>query len=110
MSLIAKYKLKKDLPSLEKGVIFEHREYDNHYPDRGNPGTGVMILGWINGSCQGGWCGETFIFPGQLSKDSEWFEKIEPPILEDKKNIDKELKEEILKEIDNLKQKVEKLL
>lgn len=74
--LIAKYRLKKDLPQLKAGVIFEHREYDNSYPDRGNPGCGVMILGWLNGNCQGGWCGETYILPGQLAKSREWFEPI----------------------------------
>lgn len=85
--IIAKYKLKKDLPFLDKGVIFEHRRYDFKYPDRGNPGCGVLILGWINGSCQGRWCGETYIFPGQLVENTEWFEKIEEKPTLDKDNI-----------------------
>ena len=51
MKVIGKYRLKKNLPNLKAGVIFEHREYDPKYPDRGNPGEGVMILGWLNGMC-----------------------------------------------------------
>ncbi len=74
--LLAKYALVKDLPGLEKGVIFEHREFDPNYPDRGNRGCGVMILGWLNDNCQSGWCGETFIFPGQLADNREWFEPV----------------------------------
>jgi len=104
--LIAKYKLLKDLPTLKAGAIFEHREYDMQHPDRGNFGCGVMILGWINGMCQEGWCGETFIFPGQLASDSEWFEKIE-------ENTDvflkQDLKEDLLNQINELKKKIEKL-
>lgn len=71
-----RYKLLKDLPQLEAGAIFEHRDYDDDYPDRGNNGYGVLILGWIEGDCQQGWCGELFIFPGQLAEDDEWFESI----------------------------------
>lgn len=74
--LLGKYKLIKDLPGLKSGVVFEHRSYDCNFPDRGNPACGVMILGWLDGDCQGGWCGETYIMPGQLSKDSSWFERI----------------------------------
>ena len=98
MEILGKYRLKKDLPNLKKGVIFEHRKYDFKYPDRGSPGSGVMILGWINGMCQDSWCGETFIFPGQLAKNNEWFE----PIKETNKS-------EILIEIERLKELVNKL-
>ena len=77
MKVIGKYRLKKNLPNLKAGVIFEHREYDPKYPDRGNPGEGVMILGWLNGMCQDSWCGETYIMPGQLAKNRKWFEPIE---------------------------------
>ena len=45
MKVIGKYRLKKNLPNLKAGVIFEDREYDPKYPDRGNRGEGVMILG-----------------------------------------------------------------
>lgn len=76
-----KYKLLKDIPGLEAGAIFEHRDYDDNFPDRGNHGCGVMILGWVNGDCQQQWYGETFIFPGQLADDREWF----APIKEKKK-------------------------
>lgn len=92
-----KYKLKKDLPNLKAGVIFEHRPYDNSHPDRGNPGYGCLILEWLNGNCQGGWCGETYVFPGQLANNTEWFEPIEVT-----------QKELLLQEIELLKQKIEK--
>jgi hypothetical protein len=98
-NIIAKYRLKKDLPDLKAGVIFEHREYDPKYPDRGNIGWRVLILGWINGMCQGSWAGETYIFPGQLVNNTEWFEKIE--------NNSK--KESLLQIIDEFRKKIEKL-
>lgn len=101
MGILAKYKLKKDLPKLNAGAIFEHREYDNKYPDRGNVGCGVLILGWLNGNTQDSWCGETYILPGQLAEDTEWFE-----LLEKTTPTEKEL---ILKEIDALKERVRKL-
>lgn len=63
--IIKKYKLLKDLPRLKAGAIFEHREYDKEHPDRGNMGCGCLILGW------------TYIFPGQLVENREWFEPIE---------------------------------
>ena len=72
-----KYKLLRDLPELSKGVVFEHRPYDSKYPDRGNPENGCLILGWVDGNCQGGWCGETYIFPGQLADNRDWFEPID---------------------------------
>ena len=76
-----KYKLLKDIPGLKKGAIFEHRDFDTEYPDRGNHGYGVMILGWLKGNCQQMWGGETFIFPGQLAKDKKWFALIkEKPV------------------------------
>ena len=76
MTLLGKYKLKKDLPQLKAGVIFEHRTYETKFPDRGNPAYGVMILGWLNGACQNNWAGETYIMPGQLARDRDWFEPI----------------------------------
>lgn len=78
-----KYKLKKDIAGLKAGAVFEHRDYDDKYPDRGNAGTGVMILSWSDGNCQQMWCGETFIFPGQLADDKEWFELL----VDEKKEI-----------------------
>jgi hypothetical protein len=98
MGLLGKYRLKKDLPELKAGVIFEHRDYDKAHPDRGNIGYGVMILGWLNGNCQDAWCGETYILPGQLSKNREWFEPLE---------INE--KEQILNEIERLKERVYRL-
>lgn len=75
--VIGKYRLKKNLPNLSAGAIFEHREYDPKYPDRGNPAEGVMILGWLDGMCQDSWFGETFIMPGRVAKNREWFEPIQ---------------------------------
>lgn len=98
MAILGKYRLKKDLPNLGKGAIFEHRDYDKAHPDWGNMGCGVMILGWINGNCQGGWCGETYIFPGQLATNKDWFEPLE---------INE--KEQILNEIERLKERVRRL-
>lgn len=71
--VIAKYVLQKDLPNLKAGSIFEHREYDSKHPDRGNIGCGALVLGWVNGNCQNGWCGDTYVFPGQLAENTEWF-------------------------------------
>ncbi len=102
MGVIAKYRLLKDLPFLSKGVIFEHREYDSKFPDRGNHGCGCLILGWIDGSCQGRWCGDTYIFPGQLAENKEWFEEIDES---KKKRIDN-----LVSEIAKLKQQLDKLL
>jgi len=95
--VIAKYRLKKDLPMLKAGVIFEHRKWDKEYPDWGNPGCGVMILGWLDGDCQGDWAGETYIFPGQLAGDKEWFEPLN------------ETQVDVLSEIKDLKRRLEKL-
>jgi len=94
---VKKYRLKREIPGLPAGAIFEHREYDHKHPDRGNLGHGCMILGWINGNCQAGWCGETFVFPGQLAADREWFEPLETT------------KEDLIREIEELRRKVEGL-
>jgi enamine deaminase RidA (YjgF/YER057c/UK114 family) len=73
-----RYRLKREMPELPAGVIFEHRDYDPKFPDRGNRGCGCMILAWgPNGNCQAGWCGETFIMPGQLADDRDWFEPVD---------------------------------
>jgi hypothetical protein len=67
-----KYRLKREMPGLPAGVIFEHRDYNPNAPDRGNPGCGCMILAWTpSGNCQ------TFIMPGQLADDRDWFEPID---------------------------------
>lgn len=91
--VIAKYKLIKDLPGLHAGAIFEHREYDNKFPDRGNRSSGCMILGWGENK-PNNWGGECYIFPGQLAKNSEWFKNIECEQVDEKKfDFDKELRE-----------------
>jgi hypothetical protein len=82
-----KYRLLKDLPGLEKGAIFEHRAYDQEHPDRGNMGFGCLILSWIDHDCQQGWCGETFIFPGQVAKKKDWFERIENKVARKNREI-----------------------
>ena len=86
------------MPNLRAGVIFEHREYDPKYPDRGRPADGVMILGWLDGMCQDSWCGETYIMPGQLAKNREWFEPIELGF-----------KDRVFAEIESLEKKVSEL-
>ena len=91
--IYAKYRLKKDLPELKAGAIFEHRKYDSNHPDRGNYGTGCLILGWINGDCQQGWCGETYVFPGQLANNKDWFEKINSSCQNEKNKLLKKIKE-----------------
>lgn len=92
MKILGKYKLKKNMPGLPAGVIFEHRSFDKDHPDRGNIGCGAMVLAWVDGNCQpnknthpqwvmdqySGWCGESFTLPGQLARDTEWFESIDP--------------------------------
>lgn len=96
MTILAKYRLKKDLPDLKAGAIFEHRSYDSKYPDRGNLGCGTIIL-VIDKNSKWKWCKETYILPGQLAKNKEWFEKI---------NNNKEL---IEKKIKKLQLKIDKL-
>lgn len=77
------FRLKKDLPLLNKGVVFV---YDRENKSRlGSVGAGCMILAWDSGQCQygdgpnNGWCGATFILPGQVHTDTEFFEEIENP-------------------------------
>ena len=84
MSVISRYRLRKNIPGLKAGAIFEHRGYDRNYPDRGNIGNGVMILPWgDDGGTQQGWAGDTFILPGQLAKEKDWFTLIEITIERD---------------------------
>tara|TARA_R110000851_G_C12626265_1_gene517231 strand:- start:120 stop:431 length:312 start_codon:yes stop_codon:yes gene_type:complete len=94
-----KYKLLKDLPCLKKGAIFEHRVYDKNFPDRGNYGCGVLILAWINGMCQEQWCGETFIFPGQLADNKDWFVLVR----------EKTLKKELAQRINDLENEIDEI-
>lgn len=92
-----KYVLKKAMPGLPAGVIFEHRSWDRQMPDCGNPGYGALVLAWINGNCQANWCGGTFWLPGQLVDNRDWFEPLEST------------KEDILRELERLKKKIEKM-
>jgi hypothetical protein len=80
---VKQYVLLKDLPDLKAGAIFEHREWDSAHPDRGNPGSGAMVLAWINGGCQFGWCGDSYIMPGQLAENKEWFKEVKPFVWDD---------------------------
>ena len=98
MKILGKYRLKKYLPNLPRGVIFEHREYDEKYPYRGSPACGSLILGWDKGMCQGGWSEGTYVLPGQLINNKEWFE-----------NIELSLVDQILSEIEALKERVKRL-
>lgn len=67
------YKLKVNIPGLEKGALFYHDTDDSI---RGSIAHGCLKLAWINGNCQQDWCGDTFVFPGHLVKDDDCFEKI----------------------------------
>ena len=67
------YKLVKDIPGLKAGTIFLHDKNDNI---KGSIGCGCLKNAWVNGNCQGGWCAETHVFPGQLIDDPEWFKSI----------------------------------
>ena len=69
------YKLLKDMPQLKAGAIFMHDKKDW---ENGSTSYGCLKLAWCWGSTtpQSGWCGETYILPGQLAKDREWFKKI----------------------------------
>lgn len=71
-----KYTLLHDMPGLKKGAIFEH--YDHNHKDKewGSIACGALVLTWIDGMCQQGWCAETFILPGQLAEDKKWFKLI----------------------------------
>jgi hypothetical protein len=83
-SKIRKYRLKRELPQLPAGVIFEHRPYSvlpysvlepGNPGNPGSPACGAMVL-YDEGHSQGGWCGETYWLPGQLADDREWFEPV----------------------------------
>ena len=67
------YKLLKDVPGLEAGAVFLHDKKDSV---KGSIGYGCLKLAWDSGACQMNWCAETYIFPGQLIDDKEWFVKI----------------------------------
>lgn len=81
------FKLLKNMTGLNKGLVFVYDQANESL--LGSPAFGCLILAWDNGDCQnnydkngnweGGWCGGTFILPGQLAKDSKWFEEIENP-------------------------------
>ena len=92
-----KYKLKISIPGLPAGVIFEHRDYDWGNKDCGNIANGAMVLAWINGGCQAGWCGGAYWLPGQLRNDRNWFDPIEPS------------KNDLIAEIDRLREQVSSL-
>ena len=92
-----KYRLKREMPGLPAGVIFEHRDYDWKLQDCGNPGCGALVLAWINGNCQANWAGESFWLPGQVAQDREWFEPCEPS------------KQDLIQEIEKLRKQVDAL-
>jgi hypothetical protein len=76
-SKIRRYRLKRELPQLPAGVIFEHRPYSVLKPgDRGFGQPGGAMVVYDEGNSQGGWCGETYWLPGQLADDREWFEPV----------------------------------
>lgn len=57
-----------DLP---KNCIWAHIKYSPMFPDIGNPAHGALVYCWTeNGDCQNGWCGGTFIIPGQYANSN----------------------------------------
>lgn len=68
------YRLLKNIPGLNAGVVFLHDKEDNI---KGSIGYGCLKNAWDAGSCQGGWVAGTHVFPGQLADDREWFMPIE---------------------------------
>ncbi len=68
------YKLRKAIPGLEAGAVFVHDIDDSK---NGSPAFGCLKLAWDAGNCQQSWCGSTFIFPGQMVENTEWFIEIE---------------------------------
>ena len=67
------YRLLRDMPQLDAGAVFVHDKKDRV---NGSIALGCLKLAWDNGNCQSGWCGVTYILPGQLADDREWFVKI----------------------------------
>ena len=84
-----RYRLKKDIPGLRAGAVFELGRMKN---DRG---LAVLLL---EKGCQG-WHDSTFMLPGFLAGDPDWFEKIPETNY---------LKESLLERIEALKKLVEK--
>ena len=71
------FELIRDMPMLERGAIFVFDE--KNLSKLGSPGSGCLILAWDSGNCQKGWCGATFVLPGQCAKDPTWFVEVENP-------------------------------
>lgn len=67
------YELLKDMPGLKAGAVFIHDKEDS---ESGSPAHGCFKLAWEEGMCQQYWCGHTFILPGQMVSESNWFRKI----------------------------------
>ena len=69
-----RYKLRKVIPGLRAGAIFYHDKDDDI---RGSLGCGCLKLAWTDdGNCQQNWCGDTFVFPGQLVAIRSWFKRL----------------------------------
>ena len=67
------YKLLKNIPGMNAGAVFLHDKNDSV---KGSFGCGCLKNAWVDGNCQDSWCAETHVFPGQLSKDREWFKPV----------------------------------
>ena len=68
------YKLLKPLPGLKPGAIFAHYPHKYDGKEWGGVASGALVLAWMKGNCQQDWCGETYVFPGQLIDYPSWFE------------------------------------
>jgi hypothetical protein len=68
------YKLKFQMPGLHEGAVFVHDKSDS---ENGSYAYGCLKLAWDKGNCQhfgnNGWCGHTYILPGQLAENRDWF-------------------------------------
>lgn len=73
MTVLGRYRLKREMPQLSVGATFEHRTWDPEHPDRGNRATGVML----NSNEGDGWAKGQYSLPGQLADNVEWFEPLE---------------------------------
>lgn len=67
------YELLRDMPSLPRGVVFIHDKNDS---EKGSPVLGCLKLAWVEGNCQADWCGHTYVLPGQLAEDRDWFRPV----------------------------------
>ncbi len=67
------YKLLKSIPGLNAGAVFVH---DKNDIAKGSIFCGCLKLAWEDGRYQDGWYADSYILPGQLAQDVEWFAEV----------------------------------